>query len=124
MVIQPVLPSAVISSSAATGEIPLSVNFDGSASTKKKDTIVSYNWDFGDGTKGSGSKTSHIYSVAGTYNEGLLVTESNGMTAAASTPVIATPATIVNKEPVAAFSATPIQRHCSPYRHFRWVRIN
>lgn len=109
VVTQPVPPVAVISSSTAAGETPLSVNFDGSASTTTNSMIVSYNWDFGDGSKATGPTTSHVYTVAGTYNAGLLVTDSLGLTNTASTPVVATPATTVNQEPVAAFSATPAQ---------------
>lgn len=108
-VVIPQPPTAVISSSAAAGEAPLSVTFDGSQSTGNNTTIVSYDWDFGDGTKGTGATASHVYTVAGTYNTGLRVTDSLGLTDAESTPVIVTPATVINQVPVAAFSANPPQ---------------
>src|SRR5205823_595132 len=41
-------------------------------------TIVQFNWDFGDGTTGSGSSTSHVYSVAGTYTVVLTVVDDTG----------------------------------------------
>ena len=51
------------------------VQFDGSASTG---VLVSYAWTFGDGTAGTGVRPAHIYSVAGTYNVQLTVTDDRG----------------------------------------------
>ncbi len=53
-----------------TGE---SVTFDGSGSTGQ---INSYNWDFGDGSSGTGSTPSHSYSMAGTYIVTLTVSDN------------------------------------------------
>lgn len=106
---QPIPPTAVISSSTAAGEIPLSVNFDGSASTSTNSFIASYNWSFGDGSTGNGQTISHVFTVAGTYNIQLLVADSLGLSNTATTPVIVTSATIANKEPIAAFTVSPAQ---------------
>jgi hypothetical protein len=55
------------------------VKFDGSNSTDPNDDIISYEWDFGDGTPlGSGIKTTHNYSSIGVYNVMLTVTDSGG----------------------------------------------
>ncbi len=54
----------------------LAVSFDGSTSYDTDGTIVSYVWNFGDGTVGSGQKTSHTYAAAGTYNASLTVTDN------------------------------------------------
>jgi hypothetical protein len=46
-------------------------------------TIVSYSWDFGDGTTapaGSSSTISHVYTVAGYYSPTVTVTDNNGLT--------------------------------------------
>ena len=43
-------------------------------------TIVSYAWDFGDGTSGSGLQASHRYTQARTYNVTLTVTDDIGRT--------------------------------------------
>ncbi len=109
VIVEPVPPSAVISSSTAAGESPLTVTFDGSASTATNATITSYDWDFGDGAKGTTKTTSHVFTVAGTYNTKLIVTDSLGLTSSQTTPVIVTPATTENQLPIASFSATPTQ---------------
>ncbi|MDH3805090.1 MAG: PKD domain-containing protein, partial [Gammaproteobacteria bacterium] len=48
-------------------------------------TIVSYAWDFGDGSTGSGVNPTHIYSTAGTFAVSLTVTDNDGATDSAST---------------------------------------
>jgi hypothetical protein len=42
-------------------------------------TIVSYEWSFGDGNNGTGAVVSHSYNKEGTYQVGLNVTDSNGL---------------------------------------------
>jgi len=54
--------------------------FDGSASYDENGTIVSYDWDFGDGTTGYGETTTHVYTSAGTYTVTLTVTDNDGAT--------------------------------------------
>lgn len=57
----------------------LQVGFNGSGSSGGgTETIVSYDWDFGDGNIGSGVTTSHTYSAEGDYNVSLTVTNSFG----------------------------------------------
>ncbi len=41
-------------------------------------TLVSYDWDFMDGTTGTGTNVSHSYAVAGEYRVQLFVTDDNG----------------------------------------------
>jgi len=53
------------------------VTFDGSASTDNFD-IVSYEWDFGDGTSGTGKTTTYEYTDAGTYTVTLMVEDAAG----------------------------------------------
>ena len=64
-----------------------SVSFDGSGSSDSDGSIVSYAWTFGDGSTGSGVAPSHTYNTAGTYNVVLTVTDDDGLTNTASTPV-------------------------------------
>lgn len=40
--------------------------------------IVSYDWDFGDGSVGAANPVSHIYTAAGTYTVRLIITDVNG----------------------------------------------
>lgn len=103
-------PTAVLSSSTAAGAAPLSVNFDGSASTAAAGaTIASHGWSFGDGTTGTGATASHAFAAAGTYSTSLTVKDSKGLTSSASTPIVVTaPPATVNKPPTAVASATPL----------------
>ena len=58
----------------------LACSFDGSGSTDADGSIVSYAWNFGDGSTGSGSSASHAYGAAGTYTVTLTVTDDDGAT--------------------------------------------
>jgi large repetitive protein len=75
-----------------TPEVLQVVNFDGSLSTTGTDrTIVSYDWDFGDGEHKTGIKTTHDYVVSGVYLVTLVVTDNTGKTARSSQPVTVRP---------------------------------
>jgi PKD repeat protein len=82
-------PVAAATASPATGTAPLIVTFDGRGSTDADGTIASYQWNFGDGTSGSGSVVQHTYQNAGTYTATLTVTDNNGATASTTVPVVA-----------------------------------
>jgi len=56
------------------------VTFDGSGSYDIDGTIIAYDWDFGDGSTGTGVTTTHAYGVAGTYTVILTVTDNGGLT--------------------------------------------
>ena len=64
------------------------VTFDASFSYDPDGTIVSYEWDFGDGATASGVVVTHAYSAAGNYTVTLAVTDDAG--AANSTSVLIT----------------------------------
>jgi len=59
---------------------PLRPEFDASSSTTTVGTIVSYEWEFGDGTTGTGVRPGKIYTKRGNYSVKLKVTNSNGDT--------------------------------------------
>jgi PKD repeat protein len=69
------------------------VNFNASASTANNGaTIVTYAWDFGDGTAGTGVAPSHTFTAAGTYVVSLTVTDNQGRTAVTTQSVtVSTP---------------------------------
>jgi glucose/arabinose dehydrogenase/Ca2+-binding RTX toxin-like protein len=76
-------PTASIKTTSPNyGPIPLTVTFDGSASTDPDgDTSLSYLWDFGDGSapkETTSSTTSHTYTTAGSYTATLKVRDSRG----------------------------------------------
>lgn len=59
-----------------SGVIGAALNFNGSQSFDPDGSIVSYSWNFGDGTSGSGSNINHIYTTAGVYTATLTVTDN------------------------------------------------
>jgi len=60
------------------------VQFDASGSYDPDGMIISYHWDFGDETTGSGSLITHVYSTAGSYTATLTITDDDDATATAS----------------------------------------
>lgn len=54
------------------------ISFDASQSNDPDGNIVSYEWNFGDGTTASGKTVSHSYQVAQPYDVTLIVTDDDG----------------------------------------------
>lgn len=75
-----------------TGNVNDYILFDGSESSGN---IVSYEWDFNDGTTGIGIIIYHIYSNPGTYAVTLTVTNSTGATASNTATVTITEPSII-----------------------------
>jgi len=69
---------------------PWLINFDGTTSSDAEGPIASYNWDFGDGASGTGSQTSHRYTLAGSYNVSLTVLDGAGNSQSISTTISVT----------------------------------
>lgn len=88
------------------GMLPLPVTFDASGSRTNWDrTIVSYAWDFGDGTTGSGITATHTYTRAGVFTVSLRVTDNTGGYQIVGTTVLAqdamlTPSNLTATSPV------------------------
>src|SRR5699024_1399154 len=70
-------PSAEITASPDSGQAPLEVTFDGSASTDPENEKLTYEWDFdGDGTVDSTDVApTHTYTEEGVYDARLTVTD-------------------------------------------------
>jgi parallel beta-helix repeat protein len=62
-----------------SGYVNVSITFDGSKSTDDG-TIVSYKWNFGDGTTAIGISITHAYTITGNYTVTLTVTDNGGKT--------------------------------------------
>jgi PKD repeat protein len=89
-----------------TGTVGVAVTFDGSGSSDPDGTIVSYMWDFGDGSTGSGVSPSHTYAATGTYTVNLTVTDDDGATDTASTAATVGTAALVDLD-IAKLNVTP-----------------
>ena len=72
------------------------ITFDASNSTDPDGTIISYEWDFGDGTTGSGKVITHSYEESKIYRVTLTVTDNKG---AKSQFSIEIPVVIIHKLP-------------------------
>lgn len=75
-------PTAVIA--VTQGGAPLTYSFNGSQSSDPDGSIVKHDWNFGDGTTGSGATTQHTYASQGNYTVTLQVTDNRGATATAT----------------------------------------
>ncbi len=78
-----------------------SVSLDGTGSSDADGSIVSYAWDFGDGSNGSGATPSHTYASAGSYTATLTVTDDEGATDTDAATVTVTDTPPPNQPPTA-----------------------
>jgi hypothetical protein len=81
-------PIASFLVSPASGDTTTDFLFDASTSRDPDGFIVSYAWDFGDTTAGSGVTVHHSYAVAGTYTVRLTVTDNGGATGSSTAQVV------------------------------------
>ena len=58
------------------------VSFSSAGSSANGGTIVSYHWDFGDGSTSAAANPSHLYLAAGVYAVSLTVSDNEGLTSA------------------------------------------
>ena len=69
------------------GKVNEAIAFSSQGSSDSDGQIVAYNWDFGDGQSSTAVNPTHIYTVAGTYNVTLTVTDDENATSAATAQV-------------------------------------
>src|SRR6266568_4748623 len=82
----PLLTVAVTTSGSS--EVGLAVNLTATASGGTQ-PYVSFIWNFGDGSTGSGNSVAHVYTASGTYSVTVTVKDSAGITATSSSRSVA-----------------------------------
>jgi PKD repeat protein len=98
-------PTAVATANPISGTVPLAVSFSGSSSSDPEGGILTYNWDFGDGTSSNAANPSHTYQSAGSYIAKLTV--SDGVNNSTSSPINITVSAVgVNQPPSAQATAS------------------
>jgi PKD repeat protein len=112
---QPPVPD--LQATPLTGDAPLLVDFDATASSDPDDGIADYEWDFdgdlifnevGSEADAQGSATgSHTYNFGGTYNPTVRVFDVAGASATAKVEIVVNGAE--NQPPVAALTADPTE---------------
>jgi PKD repeat protein len=58
-----------------TGSVNIAVSFNGTGSSDPDGDVLTYSWDFGDLSSGTGSTTTHTYTAAGVYTVVLTVSD-------------------------------------------------
>ncbi|MCP3953518.1 MAG: PKD domain-containing protein, partial [Desulfobacterales bacterium] len=103
-------PTALFDADPTSGQVPLAVTFDASASADPDGQINAWTWEFGDGSTGSGESVMHTYTQQGTYTVKLTVTDDDGAEAAVTkTNLISVQPDPIdpNQNPTARFDADP-----------------
>lgn len=89
-------PVAAASGTPTAGVAPLAVQFSSAGSYDPEGGPLTYAWQFGDGATSTEANPQHTYTVNGTYNAVLTVTDPGGLFATASVPI-----TVGNEPPEA-----------------------
>ncbi|MEO0583562.1 MAG: PKD domain-containing protein [Bacteroidota bacterium] len=71
-------PEADFSHVRQGNDIPAVVEFDATNSSDSDGSIVNYEWDFGDGSTGTGMSAEHTFTSAGDFSVSLTVTDNGG----------------------------------------------
>ncbi len=97
-------PSAVFTAVPTNPMVNAWVQFDASGSVDADGSIVTYAWNFGDGSTETGTQVWHRFTAAGTYVVTLTVTDDDGSTDSTSLAIQVGPS---NQSPNAAFAFSP-----------------
>lgn len=95
-------PNALVEATPVTGVVPLEVSFSASKSSDDKE-IVSYEWDFQNGSTSSSVNPVHTFSDSGSYEVLLKVTDAEGLNSTDTVTITVNEPT--NEAPVAIASA-------------------
>lgn len=101
-----IAPVANFTYSPINPSVGQTASFDASGSYDADGEIVSYTWDFGNGSNGAGKIVTHAYDSANSYQVTLTVTDNDGATdSETETVIVSEPA--ANEPPVAKFAHSP-----------------
>ncbi|MEL6976370.1 MAG: PKD domain-containing protein, partial [Bacteroidota bacterium] len=103
-------PRAVVSANVTEGTVPLLVAFTGENSTDDVE-IVSYSWDFGDGTTSNAINPSHTYASVGVFIASLTVSDGEGLN---DVETIEITVTSLSNQPPSAVINTDVTQGDSP----------
>jgi len=99
-----VTPTVVAAADPAFGKVPLDVDFSSAGTVDPDGSIVSYSWNFGDGSPlSTEADPSHTYTSVGSFTATLTVTDDDGATATLPVAIDV----LANVAPTAVASATP-----------------
>lgn len=98
-------PIAAFTINSQTGQVPFAVNFSAVLSDDEDGIIIQWEWDFGDGTSGSGENVTHTYTEAGTFTVVLRVTDDDGESGTTNKKIYVNPAE--PEGPIASFTVSP-----------------
>ena len=97
----PIASVATAPNNPVFNDPPWVVFFDASASKDLDGTIVSYTWNFADGTSATGLSTTHTFTARGIFNVTLTIVDNEGASTVLTVPVK------VNKPPTAVPAFSP-----------------
>jgi uncharacterized repeat protein (TIGR02543 family) len=100
-------PNAIASATPTNGLVPLAVSFNGSNSNDPDGDVLTYAWNFGDGSTSSQVSPSHTYTSTGSYIAVLTVSDGEFNDQASVTINVTEQGG--NNAPIAAISANPLQ---------------
>jgi len=102
-----VAPLAMFTTYTTSLAPPSTIQFSATGSSDSDGSIVSYAWNFGDGSSATGVSVEHVFAEEGTYGVTLTVTDDDGATASLTNTL--TISATANVSPIAAAAATVVQ---------------
>src|SRR6059058_1020457 len=100
-------PHAAFAITPAGGVAPIAIHFDAGSSSDDVG-VAAFEWDFGDGTSGSGSDIDHLFASAGSFVITLTVRDAAGNAGRAQTTIAVAAPALDADAPRASFTATPL----------------
>jgi PKD repeat protein len=104
-----------------SGTMGTAVSFNGSTSSDPDGTIVSYSWNFGDGSTGAGANVTHVYNASGTFIVKLTVTDDKGAIHSGSTSAVISGNAVVTLTAPSSLRAAIVTGNKAGQVQLNWV---